>query len=201
MTRRFALTFDYLCPFARNANEHVVTALRTGADLDVTFTPFSLAQGHVEQGATPVWSQDEPLAVSGIRALATGIVVRDQAPEAFLDVHEGLFAARHDDGADIKDPEVVAGVLRRAGLDADAIGEQVAHPDTLKQLQVEHETAAAREVWGVPTFMTDERAVFVRVLDRPEGDGDRARRRIELIVDLVGDETMLHEFKQVDLPM
>ena len=41
---RFALTYDYLCPFARNANEYVVTGLRSGAPWDVTFIPFSLTQ-------------------------------------------------------------------------------------------------------------------------------------------------------------
>jgi len=41
---RFALTYDYLCPFARNANEHVVTGLRSGAPWDVTIIPFSLTQ-------------------------------------------------------------------------------------------------------------------------------------------------------------
>src|SRR5262249_33211398 len=41
MTRSFGLTFDYRCPFARNGHEAAVNALREGADLDVTFVPFS----------------------------------------------------------------------------------------------------------------------------------------------------------------
>ena len=44
---RFGITYDYLCPFARNANEHVVAALRGGADWDVTFEPYSLTQNKV----------------------------------------------------------------------------------------------------------------------------------------------------------
>ena len=31
----FAITWDYRCPYARNANEHVITALEAGADWDV----------------------------------------------------------------------------------------------------------------------------------------------------------------------
>ena len=46
-TLAFALTWDYRCPFAWKAHDHVVTALQGGADWDVTFLPFSLGQVHV----------------------------------------------------------------------------------------------------------------------------------------------------------
>jgi protein-disulfide isomerase-like protein with CxxC motif len=201
VTRRFQLTFDYLCPFARNANEHVVAALRAGADWDVEFVPFSLAQGHVEADDTAIWDREAPLAESGILALAAGVVVRDEFPAHFLDVHEALFAARHDAGRDIKRREVVAEVLRGAGADAEAVLERVDDGAALKVVREQHEAAAARDVWGVPTFMTDQRSVFVRVLDRPAGDSARATQCIEQIVDLVDGAAMLHEFKQVDLPV
>jgi hypothetical protein len=72
----------------------------------------------------------------------------------------------------------------------------------LKALRAEHEQAASdHHVWGVPTFIAGGRAVFVRVLDRPEDDGRLARRRIEQAVDLIVDAPMLHEFKQTDLPV
>ncbi len=201
MTRRFQLTFDYLCPFARNANEHVVAGLRADADWDVDFVPFSLAQGHVEAGDTPIWDRESPLDASGILALAAGVVVRDEFPTHFLDVHEALFAARHDAGQDIKRRDVVGAVLRDAGVDADAVLARVDDGAALKTVREQHEAAVAREVWGVPTFMTEQRSVFVRVLDRPDGDGAGATRRIEQIVDLVDGAAMLHEFKQVDLPV
>ena len=44
MSTSFAVTWDYRCPFARNAAEHVLTALEAGADWDVTWVPFSLNQ-------------------------------------------------------------------------------------------------------------------------------------------------------------
>ena len=52
---KFAVNWDYRCPFARNAHEHVVTALRAGAEWDVDFVAFSLSQGHREEGDPPVW--------------------------------------------------------------------------------------------------------------------------------------------------
>ena len=202
MQRTFAVTFDYLCPFARNAHEHVVTGLRDGADWDVTFVPYSLAQGHVEEGEADVWDHDEPETVAGVLALQVGLAVRDHEPERFLDVHERLFAARHDEGRDLKDPEVLREVLRACDLDDAAVFGLVGEGGPLKTLRQEHQDAVAEHhVWGVPTFVAGGRAVFVRFLDRPEGDGARARGRIEQTVDLVTDAPMLHEFKQVDLPV
>ncbi len=202
MTRTFAITFDYLCPFARNANEHVIAGLRAGVDWDVSFVPYSLAQGHVAEGDTDVWDQDDPHAASGILALQAGIAVRDLQPERFLDAHEALFAARHDRGEDIKDPAVVRGALERAGVEPDEILDAISSGEVLDQLHKEHERAVTdHEVWGVPTFITDRRAVFVRLMDRPEGDAKRATERIDGVVDLVDHPLELHEFKQVDLPV
>ena len=57
--KSFAVTWDYRCPFARNAHEHLAAALAGGADWDVTFLPFSLSQAHVPEGGAPVWD-DRP---------------------------------------------------------------------------------------------------------------------------------------------
>ena len=110
----FAVTWDYRCPFARNAHEHIVAGLADGADWDVTFLPFSLSQVHVPEGGTPVW--DDPAKAADLMALAAGVVVRDEYPEQFGAVHCALFAARHDQGLDLREADVVAGVLDEAGV-------------------------------------------------------------------------------------
>ena len=46
--RRFAITHDYLCPFARNAAEVVVRALEAGAPFQPDFRAFSLSQVHLD---------------------------------------------------------------------------------------------------------------------------------------------------------
>lgn len=200
MPRSFGITFDYLCPFARNANEHVVAGLRGGADWSVRFVPYSLAQGHVEEGEPPVWDHDDPSSVPGVLALQAGLAVRDLHPERFLDVHTALFAARHDLGADIKDVEVVRDALTRAGVDAERVLSEVATRGPLATLRSEHDAAVRdHEVWGVPTFIAGDRAVFVRLMDRPEGDTSRAREAIDQVIDLVERAPMIHEFKQTDL--
>src|SRR5215813_9086562 len=96
VTRAFEITYDYRCPFARNAHEHVLDALEAGADWEVTFVPFSLGQVHVAEGQPDVW--DDPEADTGLLALQAGTVVRDKFPDRFLAVHRALFALRHDEG-------------------------------------------------------------------------------------------------------
>jgi len=98
MTRSFEITWDYRCPFARIAHEHVLTGLEAGADWDVRFRAFSLDQAHIEDGLPPAW--EEPDRYPGLLANLAGIVVRDRHPEQFRAVHQALFSARHD-GASI----------------------------------------------------------------------------------------------------
>src|SRR5882672_10479638 len=141
MSLSFAVTWDYRCPFARNAHEHLLTALEAGADWDVHFVPFSLGQVHVAEGDTDVW--DEPEKDTGLIALQAGVVVRDRFPETFHAVHRDLFAARHDHGLKLKDPDVVRDVLVRHGVDADEVFAAIDDGTVLKQIRTEHEAAVA----------------------------------------------------------
>jgi hypothetical protein len=200
----FSVTFDYRCPFARNAHEHVLAGLRAGADWDVTFVPFSLGQVHVAEGEPDIWGrwQDD----SGLLALQVAMVVRDRHPERFLEVHEALFALRHDEGGHLKDPQAVQGVLDAAGLDGAAILAEVDGGEPLETVRLAHEAAAKQhKVWGVPTFIRGDRAVFVRLMDRPRHHADsdagpHAIRSIERVVDLLDGFVELNEFKHTSIP-
>ena len=55
------------------------------------------------------------------------------------------------------------------------------------------------DVFGVPTFVVDGRAVFVRLMSRPGGDAALARRTIEGVLDLVDEQPDLNEFKYTTL--
>lgn len=190
----FAVTWDYLCPFARNAHEHLVTALEAGAPWEVGFVPFSLMQSHVEDGGTPVWEQSEK--PRGVLALEAGIVVRDRFAERFLAVHRALFAARHDGGLELADPDVIDDVLTAAGVPADEVRKEIDAGWPLDELRRAHEAAVAEhQVFGVPTFIVGGQAVFVRLMTRPDGDGARARGTIERLVRLVAEHPELNEFK------
>ena len=197
MTRSFSLTWDYRCPFARNAHEHVLTALAAGADWEVRFVPFSLGQVHVGEGETDVW--DEPEKDTGIVALQAGTLVRDRDPERFPAVHRALFAARHDHGLKLKEPDVVRDALEANGVDSEEIFAAIDDGTALKQVRSEHEGAVESwKVWGVPTFCSGDQGVFVRLMDRsPDGtDPDTSRRSIDRIIDMLDGWPELNEFKK-----
>lgn len=197
--RTFSITWDYRCPFARNANEHVVDGLAAGADWAVTFVPFSLGQVHVEDGQTPIW--DRPDDDSGLLALQVGTAVRDLDPERFPAVHRDLFAVRHDHARDLRDRAVLRDVLTSHDVDADAVLARVDDGRALKAVRSDHETAATEhDVWGVPTFVTDRRAVFVRLMERADGDAAHSIAAIEHVLDLVDGVVELNEFKQTTIP-
>jgi 2-hydroxychromene-2-carboxylate isomerase len=193
----FAVTWDYRCPFARIAHEYVLDGLADGADWDVTFAPFSLGQVHVAEGEPDIW--DTPDRDSGLLALQAAVTVRDQDPDHFLAVHRALFAARHVDGAAIRDAEVVRGLLDAAGADGAGVLAEVSTGAPLETVRKEHEAVvASHEVWGVPTFIAGERAAFVRLMELP-GDTAVARRSVERIVDQLLGWPELNEFKHTSL--
>jgi len=107
--RTFSVTWDYRCPFARIAHEHILDAMEAGAPWDVTFVPFFLNQSHVPEGGIPAW--DDPAQRSDLVALAAGVVVRDRHSEQFPAAHRALFDARHAEGGDLRDRSVVRDAL------------------------------------------------------------------------------------------
>jgi predicted DsbA family dithiol-disulfide isomerase len=195
----FAINWDYRCPYARNANEHVIEALEAGAEWDVQFLSFSLDQTHVAEGDPAVW--DNPDRYPGLLANEAGIIVRDRQPDKFLAVHQALFTARHDRSQDLRDRAVLGEVLAGAGVDPTAVFEAIDDGWPLETFRKEHEAAVDDlQVFGVPTFIVGRGAVFVRLLNRPEGDAALATRTIERVVNLIGDFPELNEFKYSSIP-
>jgi predicted DsbA family dithiol-disulfide isomerase len=195
VARSFAITFDYLCPFARIGNEAVVEAVRDGADWDVRYVPFSLAQAHVEDGEPDVW--DRPPGAPGTRgvtALQWGVAVRDHFPERFAGFHVALFDARHGGAADVDDASVLDEIATSAGLDPGAVAAAVAGGGPLETLSAEHREAVGRwSVFGVPTFIAGDEAVFVRLMERHNVADVRA------VLDML-EWTRLNEFKRTTIP-
>lgn len=198
MTTRFGITWDYRCPFARIAHEHVMAGLAAGADWQVDFRAFSLDQAHVEEGQPPVW--EEPDRYPGLLANLAGIVVRDRHAEHFLSAHQALFSARHDSALDLRDRDVVMKALEESGLDGRQVLEEVDSGWPLGVLKEEHTTGVDQhQVFGVPTFIVGEQAVFVRLMRRPDGDAALARRTIERILDTMTGWPELNEFKHTSI--
>lgn len=187
----FDVTFDYLCPFARNANEAVLNGVAAGRDWEVNFRPFSLSQVHIEEGDPDVFDDPES---SGVLALHWGIAVRDTDPENFPAAHRALFGARHDEGQDINDEAVLRKALAETGVDVDAVARRVASGEPARALAAEHSEAADEwGVFGVPTFIYKDLATFVRLMSR--GAVEDVERTLDLL-----DWKEMNEFKRTRIP-
>jgi hypothetical protein len=194
----FAVTWDYRCPFARNAHEHLVAALEAGASYEVTFLGFSLSQAHLGEDDVSVW--DAPEKDTGGLAMQVGIVVRDKLPEQFLSVHRSLFSLRHDGGGDLRDESALRQVLSDSGVDADYVFGEIESGWPLDTFHKEHEVGVRdHAVWGVPTFVAEDQAVFVRLMTRPAGDGAIARRTIDGVLSLLTGMPELNEYKHTSI--
>jgi hypothetical protein len=194
----FEVTWDYRCPFARIAHDHILTGLDAGAEWDVTFRAFALDQAHVEEGQPPVW--DEPEKYPGLLANLAGIVVRDRMPEQFRRAHRALFEARHVHSLDLRDRDVIDKALADVGIDSAAVLAEVDAQWPLQTLAAEHADAADRlRVFGVPTFIVGTSAVFVRLMAGPEGDSQRALSTVSRLLDLITGWPELNEFKHSSL--
>lgn len=194
----FGITFDYRCPFACNVHDHIVEALLSGAPWDVRFMPFSLGQAHVEPGEPDVW--DHPESDTGLLALQAGVAVRDHQPERFLEVHRALFRARHIEGRKLQDPLVLYETISAAGADAEQVFTDIDSGEPLEVIRGEHEHAVDElSVWGVPTFVVDGKAAFVRLMAGAGGDASAATATVERIVSMMTDWPELNEFKYTTL--
>lgn len=199
MTRSFGLTFDYRCPFARLVHDHVVEGLRAGADWNVTFLPFCLGQAHVEYGEQDIW--ETPERDSGLLALQLAISLRDQQPDALLNYHQMMFNYRHVSGGNLNDRAKITSIIESAGANAMQAFADVESGRTLGVVREEHtKYVNSHEVWGTPTFVVEDKAVFVRLLDHAHGDGAIARRTIDRILDDI-EWPILNEFKHTSIPM
>ena len=198
-SNRFSVNWDYRCPFARNAHEHVVAALQDGAPYEVEFVPFSLNQAHVAEGGTPVW--DDPERDLDLLAGQVGIVVRDKFPAQFLHAHLALFALRHDKNGDLRDRAALSSVLQSEGIDPARVFEEIKSGWPLDELRKSHEAAVADHlVFGVPTFVAGDQAAFVRIMTRPANDPALARATVQRILDLLENHVELNEFKRTSIP-
>jgi 2-hydroxychromene-2-carboxylate isomerase len=115
-------------------------------------------------------------------------------PDQFLAWHSAAFAARHEEGAKIAKLEVLREIASGAGLDGAAIEAEIETGRPLKTLAAEHTEAVKKHaMFGVPTFVVNNRAVFIRFMDRKNPvDIDKALDLLEW--------TDLNEFKHTSVP-
>ncbi|MBW3537346.1 MAG: DsbA family protein [Actinobacteria bacterium] len=197
MTTSFTLSWDYRCPFARNAHEHVLAGLEAGADWNVSFSPFALDQAHVADGEPEIFDQTEYR--PSLLGLAAGVTVRDHHPDRFAAFHKAMFSARHDEARDIRAESVVRAVLGDQGLDADGVVDKF--DESVAKIRDEHMGAVEEhQMFGVPTFVIGDRAVFVRLMDRAGPDPQASAQAIEGVLRTVEGMPNLNEYKFTKIP-
>jgi hypothetical protein len=194
----FQLSYDYRCPFAKNIHLHVITALRAGADFEVTFVPWTMSQGYRVDGAPDVW--DDPSRDGEHLALAVSTSVRDEQPAAFLDVHEALFRARHERGLRLVTRDEITQALAGTSVDMNQVFADVDSRRPHKVLGESFREFERYETFGVPTFVLNGDATFVRYMNAPDGDGAASIALIESLLTLMSEQGALNEFKHTRVP-
>jgi hypothetical protein len=195
----FQLSYDYRCPFAKNIHLHVVTALRAGADFDVTFVPWTMSQGYKAEGAADVW--DDPTRDEELLALAVSTSVRDFQPEYFLDVHETLFRARHERAVRLVTVDEIKEVLAPTGVDLVQVFADVESRRPHKVIGESFREFDRYEAFGVPTFVVGDDATFVRYMNTPSDRPEESIALIERLINLMSEQSALNEFKHTKVPM
>jgi hypothetical protein len=196
---RFDLSYDYRCPFAKNMHLHVITALRAGGQFDVTFVPWTMSQGYKADGAPDVW--DDPARDPELLSLAVSTSIRDLQPQHFLDAHEALFRARHERALRLVTEGEIKEALAGTGVDLGDVFDDVASRRPHHVIGESFREFERYEAFGVPTFVVDGDATFVRYMTVPSDDGAASVALVDSLVTLMSSESALNEFKHTKVPM
>jgi 2-hydroxychromene-2-carboxylate isomerase len=194
----FDLSYDYRCPFAKNIHLHVLKALEAGANFDVNFVPWTMSQGYQDEGAPGVWN--DPSFDAEHLSLAASVSVRDQQPGLFLAAHEALFRARHEQAIRLVTIEEIDSVLRPLGVDVEQVRADIESRRPHEVIGKCFEEFSTYEAFGVPTFVVNGDATFVRYMVPPTDDGAESVKIIESLITLMALQPNLNEFKHTRLP-
>jgi len=165
--------FDYVSPFSYLANSQVqAIAARTGAE--ILYRPFLLggvmqATGNQPPATLPARGRYMPKDIGrwvrryGIpftfnpsfpmRTLeAMRAALAAQQAGVFPAYHAALFKAAWAEPANLADPAVLRDVVRKAGLDAEALLAAAASEPVKEKLKANTAEAVERGAFGAPTF-------------------------------------------------
>ena len=195
----FDLSYDYRCPFAKNIHLHVLAALDAGADFQVRFVPWTLSQGHREEGTPDVW--DDPARDADLLSMAVGVSIHDLQPDAFRGAHGALFRARHERGIRLVDMDEVAQALDGLEVDLDQVRADIESRRPHEVIASSYREFERYEAFGVPTFVVNGDATFVRYMSGPTDNPNDSIKIIDGLISLMASEPDLNEFKHTRLPL
>jgi predicted DsbA family dithiol-disulfide isomerase len=94
------------------------------------------------------------------KALLLAEAAKEEGPEVFEALNEGLFHAYFTEGRNIGDPHVLRDVAQATGVPADRIGQAWSDAAYEERLARDHAAAAGIGITGTPTFIVDGRWIL-----------------------------------------
>ncbi len=200
--RKFIYTFDYRCPFARNMTELIYYANKFDDKFKVDPIPLCLDQFHVEPDEMNIWDLEDR--DKYLVALLSFNVVKEYFPDEMWKFHMEMFLSRHDLGINLRSEEQVLKVLKKVGFnDTDALFviEEAKSDKVVKSYAESHiELVEKYEVFGVPTIVLADSAVFVRLMERTIKPSQKAVEKLEYIIGMVEGHPDINEIKHTIVP-
>ena len=145
----------------------------TGSKVEVDWQPFALAQVNADKDSElKVWEKPDVLDGTDPVFLAhrSGLAAKRQGKEAFEAFFIALLKQRHEEKADLNDPDVMKAAAQTAGLDLARFLEDQADPDLLNEIAESHTKAVEEHgAFGVPTFVfPGGKTAFLKMFIPPE---------------------------------
>ena len=94
------------------------------------------------------------------KALLLAEAAKEEGPEVFEALNEGLFRAYFTEGRNIGDPQVLREVAQAAGIPAGRLEQAWSDAAYEKQLVKDHSAAAEIGITGIPVFILDGRWIL-----------------------------------------
>ena len=135
----------------------------------------------------------------GIPALVAAKAAKNQGESSFLRYHLAAFEARHEEGKDIADREVLIDIAKTAKLDLTKFEQDIASDKTWQAVGEDHtESKIKHGVFGVPTLAFGKgQAVFTKLGSIPESKEERISL-FELIFNMGVKRPCLLELKRTE---
>jgi 2-hydroxychromene-2-carboxylate isomerase len=145
-----------------------------------------------------VWN--DPAYDADLLSLAAAVSVRDHQSEYFLDAHEAMFRARHDRAIRLVTLDEISNVLAPLGVDMAKVAADVASRRPHDVIAASHKEFDRFEAFGVPTFVVNDDATFVRYMSEPDDDPATSVELITSLLAMMTNRAALNEFKHTQLP-
>ncbi len=163
--------FDYTCPYSWRAAE-LVEWVAGPLDLVFEWRHFSLYQFNRDpRERWQLWNEpidpDDAMGSKGLLPFLASQAARKQGPDAFAAFRLGLLRARHRDHRPLN-RATIDEVADCNGLHIPRFADDLTNPECRTVLAQEHHYAAAREVFGTPTFVLPAgETAYLRIRELP----------------------------------